>query len=196
MGNDGQRESWSIWLRNLRLKSSRYLVAATHHPVVLHAVLSASCRRLATQSLGLSQTRYFRERGNLGKGLFSYRGLYHLSIYLWCAGTYPMVRAYDFDFSCMGGNVAIPRLESCPKCEGQLLLERDNYGLYQQCLQCGYLHDLQTFTMLDNEEIEDEKELVGSRRVPVNKGMRDVSQNTPPLFEPSRSPALANPLDF
>jgi DNA-directed RNA polymerase subunit M/transcription elongation factor TFIIS len=91
--------------------------------------------------------------------------------------------------------VAIPRLESCPKCKGHLMLEKDNYGLYQQCLQCGYLHDLQTFPVLDSEKIEDEKELVGSHRVPA-KGTRDISQNTPPLFESSRSTALANPLDL
>ena len=91
--------------------------------------------------------------------------------------------------------MAIPRLESCPKCKGQLLLEKDNYGLYQQCLQCGYLHDLQTFPVLDGEKIENEKELVGSHRVPAI-GSRDISQNTPPLFESSRSTALANPLDL
>jgi hypothetical protein len=91
--------------------------------------------------------------------------------------------------------VAIPRLESCPKCKGQLLLEKDNYGLYQQCLQCGYLHDLQIFPLIDSEEIEDEKEWVGSHPVPA-KGTRDVSQNKPRLFESSRSTALANPLDL
>jgi hypothetical protein len=91
--------------------------------------------------------------------------------------------------------VAVPMLDSCPKCKGRLLLERDNYGLYQQCLQCGYLHDLQTFPELDSEEIEDEQELVGSHRVPA-KGIRGVSQNTTPLFESFSSTALAGPLDF
>jgi DNA-directed RNA polymerase subunit M/transcription elongation factor TFIIS len=95
----------------------------------------------------------------------------------------------------MGGNVTSPRLDNCPKCKGQLLLEKDNYGLYQQCLQCGYLHDLKTFPMLDSEKIEDEKELVDSHRIPA-KGSRYISQNTPPLFESSHSTALANPLDF
>jgi hypothetical protein len=76
-----------------------------------------------------------------------------------------------------------------------LLLEKDNYGLYQQCLQCGYLHDLQTFPVLDGEKIEDEKELAGSHHVPA-KGTRDISQNTPRVFESSHSTALANPLDL
>jgi hypothetical protein len=104
-----------------------------------------------------------------------------------------MIKA--FNFSCMGGTVAISRLDSCPKCKGQLLLEKDNYGLYQQCLQCGYLHDLQTFSVIDSEEIEDEKELVGSHPI-LAKGTRDISQNTFRVFESSHSTALANPLDF
>jgi DNA-directed RNA polymerase subunit M/transcription elongation factor TFIIS len=91
--------------------------------------------------------------------------------------------------------VAIPKLERCPKCKGHLLLEKDNYGLYQQCLQCGYLHDLQTFPVLGSEKIEDEKELAGSHHVPA-KGTRDISQNTPRVFESSHSTALANPLDL
>jgi len=91
--------------------------------------------------------------------------------------------------------VAIPRLDICPKCKGRLLLEKDNYGLYQQCLQCGYIHDLQTFPVLGSEKIEDEKELAGSHHVPA-KGTRDISQNTPRVFESSHSTALANPLDF
>ena len=35
------------------------------------------------------------------------------------------------------------RLKSCPRCRGDLLLERDSWGWYEQCIQCGYLHDLQ-----------------------------------------------------
>lgn len=91
--------------------------------------------------------------------------------------------------------MAIPRLDSCPKCKGRLLLEKDNYGLYQQCLQCGYLHDLETFPVIDSAETEDEKELVGYHSVPAN-GTRYISQNTPRLFESSHSTALANPLDL
>ncbi len=34
-------------------------------------------------------------------------------------------------------------LKSCPKCKGDVVEERDHYGSYTQCLQCGYLRDLQ-----------------------------------------------------
>ena len=35
------------------------------------------------------------------------------------------------------------RLKSCPKCKGVVLIDRDEYGWYEECIQCGYLHDLQ-----------------------------------------------------
>jgi ribosomal protein S27AE len=28
--------------------------------------------------------------------------------------------------------------ESCPRCGGNLVLDRDEYSYYQYCLQCGY----------------------------------------------------------
>lgn len=30
----------------------------------------------------------------------------------------------------------------CPRCNGDLFIGRDQYGLFLQCLQCGYLRDL------------------------------------------------------
>lgn len=43
---------------------------------------------------------------------------------------------------------------SCPKCRGYLMLERDNYGVYEQCLQCGYIHDLQIIGGVDKQQDE------------------------------------------
>jgi len=34
------------------------------------------------------------------------------------------------------------KLKACPKCHGDLYLERDQYGRYMSCLQCGYLMEL------------------------------------------------------
>ncbi len=34
------------------------------------------------------------------------------------------------------------KLKACPKCHGDLYLERDQYGRYMSCLQCGYLKEL------------------------------------------------------
>ena len=33
-------------------------------------------------------------------------------------------------------------LKACPKCHGDLYLERDGCGTYIECLQCGLLRDL------------------------------------------------------
>lgn len=33
-------------------------------------------------------------------------------------------------------------LRACPRCEGDLHTNRDMYGSYKQCIQCGYMRDL------------------------------------------------------
>ena len=30
------------------------------------------------------------------------------------------------------------KLRNCPRCQGDLFLDKDNDGWYEQCLQCGY----------------------------------------------------------
>lgn len=35
------------------------------------------------------------------------------------------------------------RLKGCPKCKGAVLTDRDVYGWYELCIQCGYQRDLQ-----------------------------------------------------
>jgi DNA-directed RNA polymerase subunit M/transcription elongation factor TFIIS len=32
--------------------------------------------------------------------------------------------------------------KDCPKCRGDMFIDRDRYGWHKQCLQCGYLIDL------------------------------------------------------
>ena len=34
------------------------------------------------------------------------------------------------------------QLKACPRCEGDLHTNRDMYGSYRQCIQCGYMRDL------------------------------------------------------
>lgn len=31
---------------------------------------------------------------------------------------------------------------ACPKCQGDLTLNRDSYGSFFSCLQCGLMHDV------------------------------------------------------
>ena len=35
-------------------------------------------------------------------------------------------------------------LKSCPRCLGDMLSNRDMYGDYKQCIQCGFLKDLES----------------------------------------------------
>jgi len=34
------------------------------------------------------------------------------------------------------------RFRSCPRCKGDIFIDRDYLGWYEHCLQCGYQHDL------------------------------------------------------
>ncbi len=33
-------------------------------------------------------------------------------------------------------------LKGCPRCRGDMELDRDEYGWYERCIQCGHLRDL------------------------------------------------------
>ena len=33
-------------------------------------------------------------------------------------------------------------LKGCPRCHGDLYLDRDSHGAFRQCLQCGFIQDL------------------------------------------------------
>jgi len=52
--------------------------------------------------------------------------------------------------------VQISRLDRCPKCKGYMMLQRDNYGWYEECLQCGYTHDLLTVAEAEQRQAEEE----------------------------------------
>ncbi|MCH8061313.1 MAG: hypothetical protein IH861_02290 [Chloroflexi bacterium] len=33
-------------------------------------------------------------------------------------------------------------LKACPRCKGDVVANRDMYGEYRECLQCGYMVDI------------------------------------------------------
>ena len=35
-------------------------------------------------------------------------------------------------------------LKGCPRCRGDVYYDSDYYGVYKQCIQCGYLEDVDT----------------------------------------------------
>ncbi len=40
-------------------------------------------------------------------------------------------------------------LKACPKCHGDIYIDRDIYGSFAECLQCGLLGDLKVNERLD-----------------------------------------------
>ena len=52
------------------------------------------------------------------------------------------------------------RLRSCPRCKGDVSLDWDYYGWYEQCLQCGYIHDLVSIAELEERLTPEEREKV------------------------------------
>ena len=57
------------------------------------------------------------------------------------------------------------RFKSCPRCKGDMISDSDRYGLYEQCLQCGYLRDFEIALprLEPEEEPARDKELVRVR---------------------------------
>jgi len=43
------------------------------------------------------------------------------------------------------------KLKGCPRCKGDVVVERDFDGWYEECLQCGYRHDLRIETPIPPE---------------------------------------------
>ncbi len=52
------------------------------------------------------------------------------------------------------------RLKGCPKCKGDMALERDVFGWYEQCLQCGYIREIAEIDKAATRTKEREKEPV------------------------------------
>ena len=51
--------------------------------------------------------------------------------------------------------------KACPKCRGDLVLGRDIYGRYVECIQCGFMKDItdmhQQTTSHDSEHVQEWK---------------------------------------
>ncbi len=51
------------------------------------------------------------------------------------------------------------KLKGCPRCGGDISIDRDYHGWYEACLQCGYTSELRNITEL-KQPAEREKEPV------------------------------------
>ncbi|MBI2847047.1 MAG: hypothetical protein HYX82_04110 [Chloroflexi bacterium] len=41
-----------------------------------------------------------------------------------------------------GSEWGVMWLKACPKCKGDMFIDHDAYGYFKECLQCGYLVDI------------------------------------------------------
>jgi len=55
------------------------------------------------------------------------------------------------------------KFKSCPRCDGDMFIARDQYGWYKDCIQCGYRHDLIDIVELEQQQVRGVKK--GRRRV-------------------------------
>jgi ribosomal protein L37E len=44
------------------------------------------------------------------------------------------------------------RYKSCPRCGGDIFLEKDEYDWNEHCLQCGFEHELKTLEEFSKQE--------------------------------------------
>jgi hypothetical protein len=72
------------------------------------------------------------------------------------------------------------------------MLERDMHGLYEQCLQCGYIHDLQILNWVTKQEAEEQNDEETSQSVTA-EGSNDELQNVAQLPEYSHIEDLTVP---
>ena len=51
------------------------------------------------------------------------------------------------------------KLKSCPRCKGgDITVDRDHYGWYEYCIQCGYVRDLIDVAELGQQQARGIKE--------------------------------------
>jgi len=58
------------------------------------------------------------------------------------------------------------KFKSCPRCDGDMFIDRDLYGWYEQCIQCGYARDLRSTVKLEQQQACGVKEVKGRFRTP------------------------------
>ena len=65
--------------------------------------------------------------------------------------------------------MAIWKFKGCPRCEGDVFLDRDMESWYEQCLQCSYRHELKSIAEFKEQLAQEEKELALAGETRVNK---------------------------
>ena len=58
--------------------------------------------------------------------------------------------------------MAMWKLKGCPRCGGDIFIDRDLDGWHEQCLQCAYQHELKDLAEFKEELSQREREPVGA----------------------------------
>lgn len=53
------------------------------------------------------------------------------------------------------------KLKSCPRCDGDMFIDRDLYDCHEQCIQCGYARELIDIVELEQQQSCGENEEKG-----------------------------------
>lgn len=67
-----------------------------------------------------------------------------------------MVKLVRICTLCVGKAILV--LKSCPKCKGDVHTNRDRFGCYKQCLQCGLMEDVECRSTFKHLESDSSKE--------------------------------------
>jgi len=54
--------------------------------------------------------------------------------------------------------MAVWKFKGCPRCGGDVFLDKDLESWYEQCLQCSYRHELKSIAEFKKQPTEKEKE--------------------------------------
>jgi len=49
------------------------------------------------------------------------------------------------------------RIKACPRCQGDMFIDKGIYGWYEQCLQCSYQQELRDISEFKNQLLRREK---------------------------------------
>ena len=79
-------------------------------------------------------------------------------------------------------------LKQCPKCNGDLTTDRDQYGEYVSCMQCGLCKDIQVETLPSPIANRDSHQLTGAT-VMGDEGYRLSALHPQPDMTPVAVPA-------
>jgi len=62
------------------------------------------------------------------------------------------------------------KLKGCPRCDGDIFVDRDLYGWFEQCIQCGYNRDLRNTVKLGQQQVWSEQAARRSVTILSNSG--------------------------